>query len=45
MMMLFRKHPVNASVQYEARSISETEAKQIEATPEYAAFVENAAPR
>lgn len=36
---------MNASIQYEPRSITETEAKEIEATPEYAAFVENAAPR
>nr|CAB3267719.1 WD repeat-containing protein 63 [Phallusia mammillata] len=39
------KHPVNASVQYEPRSISAEEAKAAQDTPEFEEFVKDALPR
>ena len=43
--ILCRKHPVNAAVQYEARTLSEEEGRKVQETEEFAEFVNDAAPR
>lgn len=42
---IFRKHPVNASVQPEARSMTSKEAEEIESSDDYCMFLKETLPR